>query len=93
MRTSESRQHHVGRHCSSTFGTIDTAKRCMVSRSQDADSILMNIEKAWNAGRYNNKSVQLKKRVLSEYNWEQMADASGKYTKMLSNDLTPSRCQ
>ena len=47
----------------------------------DADSILMNIEKAWNAGRYNNKSVQLKKRVLSEYNWEQMADASEKIYK------------
>ena len=42
----------------------------------DESSIIKCIENAWNAGRYNEKSVRLKKRILNKYNWEQMTDAT-----------------
>ncbi len=47
----------------------------------DENSVIECVENAWNAGRYCERSVRLKKRILSKYNWEQMASATERLYK------------
>ena len=42
----------------------------------DEISIIKGIESAWNAGKNNKKTIRFKQRILSEFNWEQMASAT-----------------
>ena len=52
----------------------------------DPKNILKNVEKAWNAGKYNSRSKKLKGRILSEYNWETAADRTEKiYERVIGN--------
>ena len=50
----------------------------------DPISILNKIEKAWEKGKANEKSVRLKERIFNEYNWDVAADETEKVYKKIT---------
>lgn len=71
----------------STFGhELEYLKNdCWYCDPADENSIYEAIKQAMKGGRKDKKAIQLKKRVLSEYNWEQAAEATEMLYKRVLN--------
>ena len=50
----------------------------------DPENIKQNILEAWEAGKYNKKSVRLKERIMTEFNWEITANETEKIYEMVT---------